>query len=174
MPSGEKFVEDDLVHLPLQHSDDNYCTTDNVVGTPAQGEIDVNIHAQPMTEDEKKQEKPKKSKPFRCDVCGGNFNRKVKLDHHIKLHHLSIKDFQCNLCQKKFGYKHVLSLHLRSHTKEKAFECKICPKKFKHQASLNKHILAIHEGEKFQCQICNIEFGRKDNLKAHMKRKHQK
>ncbi|XP_054724800.1 fez family zinc finger protein 1-like [Uloborus diversus] len=79
------------------------------------------------------------------------------------------KDFVCNICNRKFGYKHVLQNHERTHTGEKPFECKECHKRFTRDHHLKTH-MRLHTGEKpYHCSHCERQFVQVANLRRHLR-----
>lgn len=102
-------------------------------------------------------EKPStKRQPSDCEVCGGHFSTKTKLNEHKKKNlDCRTKQCSCTICDKGFVTKFKLKLHMRSHTKETPFECKICLKKFRFASNVNRHVDVVHKGLKpFKCDIC--------------------
>lgn len=79
--------------------------------------------------------------------------------------------FECKICNKKFGYKHVLQNHEKTHTGEKSFHCTICSKPFRRDHHLKVH-MRLHSGEKpYVClfPLCGKQFVQVANLRRHQK-----
>lgn len=53
---------------------------------------------------------------FRCETCDATFNRKTRLDLHIKFSHLGAKPLNCKVCGKTFLRKEDLARHEILHT----------------------------------------------------------
>uniref|UniRef100_A0A7S1TGA5 C2H2-type domain-containing protein n=1 Tax=Compsopogon caeruleus TaxID=31354 RepID=A0A7S1TGA5_9RHOD len=48
-------------------------------------------------------------------------------------------EFCCEVCEKKFGLKHNLKAHMRTHTNERPYHCS-CGARYRWKSSLRKHI----------------------------------
>lgn len=79
------------------------------------------------------------------------------------------KPFMCKVCSRRFGYKHVLLNHERTHTGEKPFECVECGKRFTRDHHLKTHV-RLHTGEKpYGCPRCDRRFVQVANLRRHVR-----
>lgn len=106
---------------------------------------------------------------IRCEICQRGFTTKGSLDLHIDAVHLKKKEFGCNICGKKFARKHILKVHLTTHTGQRDFQCSVCGKSFKQKSNLNRHE-RIHESKNFgyRCRFCGQAFTQNKHLKKHM------
>lgn len=115
------------------------------------------------------------------------------IDEHPDLHNDSSttqkknRRFPCNSCNKVCGNRGALTVHLRTHEKEKAVHCEYCPKFFFENSKLKTHIEKVHSkaactmstqrkrrqssnkgvAKPFKCPICDRNFIRKGNLTLH-------
>uniref|UniRef100_A0A672PKU1 C2H2-type domain-containing protein n=1 Tax=Sinocyclocheilus grahami TaxID=75366 RepID=A0A672PKU1_SINGR len=124
------------------------------------------------------------SKPYRCNVCGAQFNRPANLKTHSRIHS-GEKPYKCETCGSRFVQvkTHPQSVFLYSdnakqtphvliHTGEKPYPCDICGTRFRHLQTLKSH-LRIHTGEKpYHCENCDLHFRHKSQLRLHLRQKH--
>ncbi|KAF5902449.1 B-cell CLL/lymphoma 6 member B protein-like, partial [Clarias magur] len=85
-------------------------------------------------------------KPYRCNVCGAQFNRPANLKTHSRIHS-GEKPYRCDTCGARFVQVAHLRAHVLIHTGEKPYPCHICGTRFRHLQTLKSH-LRIHTGEK--------------------------
>ncbi|GFS91470.1 hypothetical protein NPIL_465221 [Nephila pilipes] len=106
-------------------------------------------------------------KKFCCGVCNRKFGYKHVLQNH-KRTHTGEKPFECPQCNKRFTRDHHLKTHMRLHTGEKPYQCPHCDRHFVQVANLRRH-LRVHTGERpYACDMCESRFSDSNQLKAHM------
>ncbi|XP_030267008.1 zinc finger protein OZF-like isoform X8 [Sparus aurata] len=99
--------------------------------------------------------------------CGKRCGQKSKLTIHTRSH-VREKPFPCSERGKRFKLKYILTQHMVVHTEERPFSCSECGKRFKEKRTLTQH-MAIHSGEKpFTCSECGKRFTQKGTLTDHM------
>ncbi|XP_028299477.1 zinc finger protein 28-like [Gouania willdenowi] len=107
-------------------------------------------------------------KPFSCNVCGSCFEKKGKLNRHVKIH-TGEKPYACDFCFKSYSQRNDLQIHLRVHTGEKPFVCDVCNKCFSRKTNFQSH-MRFHAGAKpHECHDCNKCFTQKNDLTRHMR-----
>ncbi|XP_030431372.1 B-cell lymphoma 6 protein isoform X3 [Gopherus evgoodei] len=110
-------------------------------------------------------------KPYRCTICGAQFNRPANLKTHTRIHS-GEKPYKCETCGARFVQVAHLRAHVLIHTGEKPYPCEICGTRFRHLQTLKSH-LRIHTGEKpYHCEKCNLHFRHKSQLRLHLRQKH--
>ena len=122
----------------------------------------------------------KKDKRYVCHYpgCDREFNRKYRLDDHVRTH-TGETPFKCNHCDKGFAsrdkqMKHELTFHK---LKAQPLVCGIdgCDRQFNAKMSLNRHQKVIHLKEKpFVCDQpdCHYRTAFKELLQRHCDQKH--
>lgn len=64
---------------------------------------------------------------FNCEFCGKVFNRKARLQMHIRyVHEPDVRPFPCDECDKRFTRKEDLNRHSVLHTGSKMYQCPTC------------------------------------------------
>ncbi|XP_018581762.1 B-cell CLL/lymphoma 6 member B protein isoform X2 [Scleropages formosus] len=110
-------------------------------------------------------------KPYRCGVCGAQFNRPANLKTHTRIHS-GEKPYHCDTCGARFVQVAHLRAHVLIHTGEKPYPCHTCGTRFRHLQTLKSH-LRIHTGEKpYACHQCDLHFRHKSQLRLHLRQKH--
>ncbi|XP_060783881.1 BCL6A transcription repressor b isoform X2 [Neoarius graeffei] len=110
-------------------------------------------------------------KPYRCSVCGAQFNRPANLKTHLRIHS-GEKPYKCETCGSAFVQVAHLRAHVLIHTGEKPYCCSVCNTRFRHLQTLKSH-LRIHTGEKpYHCEMCDLRFRHKSQLRLHLRQKH--
>ncbi|XP_041634702.1 B-cell CLL/lymphoma 6 member B protein [Cheilinus undulatus] len=110
-------------------------------------------------------------KPYRCNVCGAQFNRPANLKTHSRIHS-GEKPYRCDTCGARFVQVAHLRAHVLIHTGEKPYPCHTCGTRFRHLQTLKSH-LRIHTGEKpYTCEKCDLHFRHKSQLRLHLRQKH--
>uniref|UniRef100_A0AAY4AK28 BCL6B transcription repressor n=1 Tax=Denticeps clupeoides TaxID=299321 RepID=A0AAY4AK28_9TELE len=110
-------------------------------------------------------------KPYRCGVCGAQFNRPANLKTHSRIHS-GEKPYHCDTCGARFVQVAHLRAHVLIHTGEKPYPCHTCGTRFRHLQTLKSH-LRIHTGEKpYSCEKCDLHFRHKSQLRLHLRQKH--
>lgn len=110
-------------------------------------------------------------KPYRCNVCGAQFNRPANLKTHTRIHS-GEKPYRCDTCGARFVQVAHLRAHVLIHTGEKPYPCHTCGTRFRHLQTLKSH-LRIHTGEKpYTCEKCDLHFRHKSQLRLHLRQKH--
>lgn len=110
-------------------------------------------------------------KPYRCNICGAQFNRPANLKTHSRIHS-GEKPYRCDTCGARFVQVAHLRAHVLIHTGEKPYPCHTCGTRFRHLQTLKSH-LRIHTGEKpYACEKCDLHFRHKSQLRLHLRQKH--
>ncbi|KAM9836374.1 B-cell CLL/lymphoma 6 member B protein [Aulostomus maculatus] len=143
----------DASHQPIKrenHYGNHYCPSGNTGGTKAVFSGD---------------------KPYRCNICGAQFNRPANLKTHSRIHS-GEKPYRCDTCGARFVQVAHLRAHVLIHTGEKPYPCHTCGTRFRHLQTLKSH-LRIHTGEKpYTCEKCDLHFRHKSQLRLHLRQKH--
>uniref|UniRef100_A0A8C5C0K7 C2H2-type domain-containing protein n=1 Tax=Gadus morhua TaxID=8049 RepID=A0A8C5C0K7_GADMO len=134
-------------------------------------------------------------KPYRCPLCGREFQFKVAIPRHMQIHslenifqcqecnkhfsdgaafrahqrcHAALKPYECLECGMVFKHYSVMEDHRRKHTENMpSHQCSVCGKTFKYSSLLHQHQY-LHTGQKpFCCPECGKKFAFAQNLKAH-------
>ncbi|KPP76489.1 hypothetical protein Z043_104158, partial [Scleropages formosus] len=118
-------------------------------------------------------------KPYRCGVCGAQFNRPANLKTHTRIHS-GEKPYHCDTCGARFVQ--TLKSHLRIHTGEKPYAVSVCgagsamycytqdthgrEETHKWNRVLDTTVLRA------ECHQCDLHFRHKSQLRLHLRQKH--
>ena len=106
------------------------------------------------------------SRPFRCDVCGMRFLKKIHHAYHMQTH--SERKYICRYCNKKFNRQEHLDRHMLLHfhndsytntvTGQVKYMCKYCPKICRSLSGLTRH-RNVHMSAKQEQKFSSIRDG---------------
>lgn len=116
-----------------------------------------------------------KSKLYRCDICGEEFNFMCLLERHVYRHNGS-RNYICTVCGRKYITQGDLSEHLKLHSGEYNYPCDLCSKKFKSSSNLKTHKNVVHadpKDYKYLCTDCGKKFSGMSGFKEHVNRHKQ-
>ncbi|XP_028318402.1 zinc finger protein 79 [Gouania willdenowi] len=106
--------------------------------------------------------------PLQCPSCPKTFSRPHLLTLHLRTHSRE-KTHRCSYCGKCFSRLDLLNCHKRIHTGERPFSCSLCSKTYAHASQLRVH-KRTHTGEKpYSCAFCEKRFGEHNQLKVHLR-----
>ncbi|XP_076435766.1 uncharacterized protein LOC143275500 [Babylonia areolata] len=132
--------------------------------------ISIHGHDYTNTEEPPSPQKKQLEKTLACDLCPRRFARQWYLTVHRKSH-LRERLHTCEVCQVSFTRVGNLNRHRLMHTGDKPFQCQQCPSRFANRYRLAEHERR-HEGLKpFRCDVCNNQFTDLSSLRRH-KRTH--
>nr|XP_009942138.1 PREDICTED: GDNF-inducible zinc finger protein 1-like [Opisthocomus hoazin] len=78
---------------------------------------------------------------FSCIFCDKRFKRQKDIGDHIRRVHEKKRDPQaCPYCDKVISSKCGLTVHIRTHTREKPYKCERCPASFAQRSAYNTHV----------------------------------
>ena len=112
-----------------------------------------------------------------CDVCCKEFDNKVKLKIHIKIHEDSPKKYKfvCTHCKSgKYQKEEHLDQHILENHSGKEYYCSQCPMVFNTPQSRSNHEGRNHKEKKIKCDQCDMMFTKPSYKNAHFKSVHLK
>jgi len=113
-----------------------------------------------------KEQKRKRNKTKKIDVCPICGKITKSLSQHMHSHGKKKNKFKCEECEREFTQRDTYNDHMNTHTGNKPYKCTICAKEYHSSQSLRFH-LAIHGDKKYDCDICNKTFSYSSSLRAH-------
>ena len=113
---------------------------------------------------------------YRCHLCSKSFDKKWRMDTHVRVHHRNIRRFNCERCPKRFPYASDLKKHrLEVHLGVRPHVCDVCKKGFAAQSKLKAHRDSVHFKKRpHLCAWagCGKRFGYKSDLTKHLRKLH--
>nr|XP_045602971.1 zinc finger protein 571-like [Procambarus clarkii] len=107
---------------------------------------------------------------YKCLKCNEEFELRIQLKEHRKVHTMQLRIYECSHCDKVFTEARKYYSHLGFH--DRLFECRSCGRRFSLLGNLKKH-LTIHQGAPDQvCEVCGNQFLNPDQLKLHHETQH--
>ncbi|XP_035736839.1 zinc finger protein OZF-like, partial [Vespa mandarinia] len=121
-----------------------------------------------------KSTKQKCSRIFKCEICNMSFNKKLKLNLHLRIHGKvpSIKNkkqYLCDVCSKTFVSKSGLQRHLKTHNDSKPYACQFCNKTFIILSYKKRHEKTHNGNKDFVCHICSAAYASPNGFKYHLR-----
>ncbi|MPC30480.1 Zinc finger protein 316 [Portunus trituberculatus] len=108
---------------------------------------------------------------YQCLKCNEEFEMRIHLRKHRKVHAAKVRIYECSYCDKVFTEARRYYSHVALHNRH--FECQVCQRQFSLLGNLKKH-LATHEDAPDQvCEVCGCQFSTPDELQHHHQTQHQ-
>lgn len=108
----------------------------------------------------------------RCDKCKRSYSEWTFESHRCIIN--NPQEFMCHYCGKTWATKHLLEVHMNSHTGNKPYKCKYCDMAFTKCYTRNRH-QNTHTGTKpCKCTVagCDRAFGQHIDLYRHLYKAH--
>lgn len=109
-----------------------------------------------------------RQEPLFCDICAEVFEERKHLTIHRRTH-LKQKVYICNVCTKGFVSNYEMNQHHRIHFNVRDYKCLICGKSFKTRPALRKHSKNHLVENPFVCEVCKREFKHSYVFKEHQR-----
>jgi len=103
--------------------------------------------------------------PFKCVLCGKEFDDKCTRKEHMQTHSEE-KTHMCENCGKGFFTPAMLKQHMLTHDPNHCFKCHLCDKDFVTSSILKTH-MTTHGAKEHMCDVCDKGFTRKTYLDIH-------
>ena len=109
---------------------------------------------------------------YKCESCEKTYEAEHNLQHHVKKHHLKIRNCICRICKEEF----YLPCHLERHAREKHKpkpECDICGMKLSTVETVERHKQMVHFNiRNFKCEFCGFKFCSQWQMNVHIREVH--
>ncbi|XP_045470349.1 zinc finger X-chromosomal protein-like [Harmonia axyridis] len=101
-------------------------------------------------------------------------SQKLRLQEHIEIVHLNIKQHKCHLCDYVAAQKGNLKAHIQSvHFNIKKHKCHLCCYGSARKVRVQEHIESVHLNiKKNKCNLCDYAAVQKGHLKVHIESVH--
>lgn len=114
----------------------------------------------------KAQPRRKSQAQFTCSFCGKEFNRRIRLVEHERVH-TGERPFKCDMCEATFSQRANWRNHMqKTHLNVANYKCNLCERQFKQRRLLTNHIKSVHTKLRdLSCDLCDAKFCNPVNLK---------
>lgn len=105
---------------------------------------------------------------YLCPVCDRSFHMLHDLSVHIQTH-TADKAHHCDECGKSFGQRMDLERHEMVHFSDTPYLCAMCQERFTCRADLFQHLETHRDVKIYKCDLCDETFLLKMDLSKHSK-----
>jgi KRAB domain-containing zinc finger protein len=104
-----------------------------------------------------------------CKLCTKVFKNSYAFKNHQKFH--GTKKFCCKLCDRKFSIRSHFNYHLRFHKNPEILQCQICGHQSTTKQNLTLHSRTHNKNREknLKCDKCDYKTDRKDHFNNHLK-----